>query len=37
MSEARWADDADPAVRAADKLASGFAGAIGAYRQAIDP
>jgi hypothetical protein len=30
-------DDADPAVRAAEKLAAGFASAITAYQQAIDP
>jgi hypothetical protein len=30
-------DDADPAVRAAEKMAAGFAAAIAAYRQAIDP
>jgi hypothetical protein len=30
-------DDADPAVRAAEKVAAGFAAAIAAYRQAVDP
>ncbi len=30
-------DDADPAVRAAEKVAGGFAAAIAAYRQLIDP
>ena len=30
-------DDADPAVRAAEKVANGFPGALAAYRQAIDP
>jgi HepT-like protein len=30
-------DDADPAVRAAEKLVAGLAAAITAYRQAIDP
>lgn len=30
-------DDADPAVRAAEKVAAGFASAIAAYRQVIDP
>ena len=30
-------DDAEPAVRAAEKVAAGLAGAIAAYRQAIDP
>jgi hypothetical protein len=30
-------DDADPAVRAAEKVAVGFAAAIAAYRQAVDP
>ena len=30
-------DDADPAVRAAEKVAAGFAAAIAAYRGAIDP
>jgi len=30
-------DDADPAVRAAEKVAAGFASAIVAYRQVIDP
>lgn len=30
-------DDAEPAVRAATKVAAGLAAAIAAYRQAIDP
>ena len=30
-------DDANPAVAAAEKAAAGFAAAIAAYRQAIDP
>ena len=30
-------DDADPAARAAEKLAAGLAAAIAAYRQSIDP
>ena len=30
-------DDAEPAVRAAEKVAAGFAAAIAAYRQAVDP
>ncbi len=30
-------DDAEPAVRAAEKVAAGFAAAITAYRQAVDP
>jgi hypothetical protein len=30
-------DDADPAVRAADRVATEFAAAIAAYRQVIDP
>ncbi len=30
-------DDADPAVRAAEKVAAGFASAIATYRQAVDP
>jgi hypothetical protein len=30
-------DDADPAVRAAEKIAGEFAAAIAAYRQVIDP
>jgi hypothetical protein len=30
-------DDADPAVRAAEKVASGLAAAIAAYRQTLDP
>ena len=30
-------DDAEPAVRAAEKVAAGLAAAIAAYRQAVDP
>jgi hypothetical protein len=30
-------DDADPAVRAAEKLVPGLPAAVAAYRQAIDP
>ena len=30
-------DDADPAVRAAEKLVAGLPAAVAAYRQAIDP
>ena len=30
-------DDAEPAVRAAEKVAAGLAGAIAAYRKAVDP
>jgi hypothetical protein len=30
-------DDADPAVRAAEKLAAGLSAAVASYRAAIDP
>jgi hypothetical protein len=30
-------DDAEPAVRAAEKVAAGLVNAIAAYRRAIDP